>query len=112
MADRSIELLTGFEVNNVASKFVENASGNSQPADVVIWATGAAAPPILSKLGLPTDVRGFLATTPALRTTADLPIFAVGDSGTIESDPAPKAGVYAVRQAPVLWHNLRATFDE
>lgn len=112
LADRSIKLLTEFDVSNVASDSVEDASGNSKPADVVIWATGAAAPPILSKLGLPTDERGFLATKSDLRTTPEHPIFALGDSGTVESDPAPKAGVYTVRQAPVPWHNLRATFDD
>jgi selenide,water dikinase len=33
----------------------------------------------------------------------------VGDCATLEEFPeTPKAGVYAVRQAPVLWHNLLA----
>lgn len=77
-------------------------------ADGVIWVTGAAPPPVLASFGLPTDDRGFLATHATLQTTADHPVFVVGDSGSIVSDPAPKAGVYAVREAPVLWHNLHA----
>jgi len=66
---------------------------------------------VLAKLSLPTDERGFIATESTLKTTAGWPIFAVGDSGTTIADPAPKAGVYAVRQAPVLWNNLRAALS-
>jgi selenide,water dikinase len=111
LVKHSIEVVNDFRVTNVSDSSVEDEVGNREKADVVVWATGAAPPPILSELGLPTDARGFLATTPTLRSKADVPVFAVGDSGTIESDPAPKAGVFAVRQAPVLWHNLQAIFD-
>jgi pyridine nucleotide-disulfide oxidoreductase family protein len=109
LSARSIEVVAGFRVVSVTDAAVENAGGEQLQSDCVIWATAAAAPPILSKLNLPTDERGFLATDRNLRTTAGRPIFAVGDSGTVISDPAPKAGVYAVRQAPILWHNLKAT---
>jgi NADH dehydrogenase FAD-containing subunit len=34
-------------------------------------------------------------------------VFAVGDSGTIAGAPTPKAGVYAVRQGPILWENIQ-----
>ncbi|GAA4457157.1 FAD-dependent oxidoreductase [Novipirellula rosea] len=111
LARRSIGVTTDFRVVEVNQDEVVDPHGNRQPADVVLWATGAAAPPLLGKLNLPTDDRGFLATEQTLRTTADGPIFAVGDSGTILSDPAPKAGVFAVRQAPVLWKNLHATIN-
>jgi hypothetical protein len=57
--------------------------------------------------GLPLDEEGFLLTEATLKTTADAPVFAVGDAGTIRNQPVPKAGVYAVRQGPVLWENLR-----
>jgi NADH dehydrogenase FAD-containing subunit len=40
---------------------------------------------------------------------ADPRIFAVGDCGTLASHPGtPKAGVYAVREGPVLWESLKA----
>ena len=36
-------------------------------------------------------------------------MFAVGDCGTFAQFPAiAKSGVYAVREAPILWHNLLA----
>ena len=81
--------------------------GTEATADVVLWATNARPPKLLSALGLPLDERGFLKTDETLRTTSGQPIFAVGDTGTIHGTILPKAGVYAVRQGPVLWHNLR-----
>jgi selenide,water dikinase len=82
--------------------------GKRYQSDCVVWATGAAPPPVLGTLGLRSDERGFVATSKTLQTLADNRIFAVGDSGTVVASPTPKAGVYAVRQCPILWHNLRA----
>ncbi|MEO8070942.1 MAG: FAD-dependent oxidoreductase [Acidobacteriota bacterium] len=79
-------------------------------ADVVIWATGAAPPAILQTVDLPKDPDGFLLTTNALCSTGDPAVFAVGDTAAIEGRPIPKAGVYAVRQGPVLLDNLRRAF--
>ncbi len=81
------------------------------PADLIIQATTAAAPPLLSKLSLPRDEQGFLLTDHTLRTTAGDPVFAVGDTGSIRGCSVPKAGVYAVRQGPVLWNNLQRCLD-
>jgi selenide,water dikinase len=55
------------------------------------------------------DGRGFLQVTAELRCPAHPEIFAAGDCAALIPFPdLPKAGVYAVRQAPVLEQNLRA----
>jgi selenide,water dikinase len=105
-ARRGVEITTGRRIVRVAEHEVELDNGTIVPADVVIWATGAIAPPLLSQLDLPQDDRGFLETDAALRSTSGAPIFAVGDTGTIVSQSLPKAGVYAVRQGPILWENI------
>jgi selenide,water dikinase len=46
-----------------------------------------------------------------LRSTSDNKVFAVGDTGTIIDEGLPKAGVYAVRQGPILWENLHRALD-
>lgn len=112
LARRGIAVQTNSRVVDVVDQTVLTENGNSLPADCVVWATGATGPPLLSELGLPTDQRGFLQIRSTLQTTADLPIFAVGDSGTMTESPSPKAGVYAVRQAPILWKNLLATLKQ
>ncbi|TWT80024.1 NADH dehydrogenase [Planctomycetes bacterium CA13] len=104
---RNIEVRTSVRAVDISDTSIHTKDQQSIPADVVILATGAVGPAVLSHLGLPTDKRGFLATRRSLQTTkSDLPIFAVGDCGTVINEPSPKAGVYAVRQAPILWGNL------
>jgi NADH dehydrogenase FAD-containing subunit len=79
------------------------------PADLVVWATGAGAPPLFKESGLPVDERGFLLVSAELRSTSLPAIFAAGDCATISTHPQlAKAGVYAVREAPVLWSSLKA----
>lgn len=112
LSDAKINVVTGQRVSKVAAGAVVLETGQQHPADLVIWATGATAPPLLSELNLPTDDRGFLLTDATLRTTAGVPVFAVGDSGTIRSEHLPKAGVYAVRQGPVLWKNLKRLLNK
>ena len=83
----------------------------SLPSDLAIWLTGPRERRSWPDPGLPTDPRGFLWTDDRLRSTADSRVFAVGDCGTMAGhpDPARKSGVYAVREAPILWYNLLAT---
>jgi selenide,water dikinase len=108
---RGVTLRTGRRVVAVGDGLVGLDDGATIAADLVLWATNAAAPPILSAIGLPTDDRGFLLTEPTLQTVADPFIFAVGDTGTIRASPTPKAGVYAVRQGPILRENLGRVLD-
>lgn len=81
--------------------------GGRVRVDLVLWAAGAAPPAALKQYDLPRSDRGFLAIRPTLQTTADVPVFVVGDTADWPGRPLPKAGVYAVRQAGVLWENLR-----
>lgn len=54
---------------------------------------------------------GFVSVGATLQ-ASDPSVFAVGDCAHLTHDPRPKAGVYAVRQAPVLFDNLRALATE
>lgn len=96
----------------------------SLEADLVVWATGAA--PHAFPLGgmgrqsgsesaagpssaLMRDDRGFLAIRETLQAVGHDAVFAVGDCARLVDHPwVPRAGVYAVRQGPVLERNLRA----
>ena len=108
LKSRDIQIVTRNRVTEVGEHELQTEDGNSHAADAVIWATGASAPPLLEALEMRTDDRGFIATGRTLQSLSDPRIFAVGDSGTIVESPSPKAGVYAVRQSPILWHNLQA----
>ncbi len=106
-----VTMVMGRRVTRVEPGHLILSDGQSVETDLTIWATGAAAPPILARLGLPVDERGFLLTRPTLQVVADRPIFVVGDSGTLIESPTPKAGVHAVRQGPILRENLARLLD-
>ncbi|MEM9843932.1 MAG: selenide, water dikinase SelD, partial [Pseudomonadota bacterium] len=97
--------------NSVPEKIEENhiqlAGGTRIEADFVTGAAGAQPYTWLAQTGL-SDETGFIPVDAKLR-SRDPAVFAVGDCAALTHAPRPKAGVYAVRQAPVLFHNLRAT---
>jgi len=107
-----IELELGQTVQRVTNGMVTLAGGRQVEFDLVLWATGAVAAPLLGQLDLETDDRGFLRTHPTLQTVSNEHVFAVGDTGTIDGSNTPKAGVYAVRQGPVLWDNIHRFIAE
>jgi selenide,water dikinase len=109
LAENTVTVLCGTPVSRVDPEGVRLEDGTGLPARVVVWATGAAAPSFLRGSGLPVDRRGFLLVDDRLRSIGDTRIFAAGDAATPERFPAtPKAGVYAVREGPVLNRNLLA----
>ena len=103
---RDISIITGKRVAGVRHGQVTLDDGDTMACDLAIWATSARAPELLSTLGLDTDENGFLHSHRDLRVYGGHPIFAVGDAGTIKDSPTLKAGVFAVRQGPILWRNI------
>ncbi|MGE3958160.1 MAG: FAD-dependent oxidoreductase [Vicinamibacterales bacterium] len=118
LARRAIALLDQAGVHRVSGRVIavqdgrlKMDTGDTAAADLVIWATGASPTPVGRLLGLPTDRAGFIATTETLQSLGSPHVFAVGDAGTIVGRDVPRAGVYAVRQGPVLLDNLRRALD-
>jgi len=81
-------------------------------ADLVIWATGAAPVAFPSHTGLSrlaTDEAGFIEVRDTLQAVGFDDVFAAGDCARlVDHRWIPRAGVYAVRQGPILEQNLRA----
>src|SRR5262245_33917115 len=114
-ARRGISLHLGRRVTEIQRDTIPTVvfdDGMALPADIVIWATAAAPPPVLVNFRLPKTNDGFLAVRPTLQTVADFPVFGVGDTASIIGHRLPKAGVYAVREGPVLWENLQRIFSD
>lgn len=109
LKQKGIEFLGGVEVSSVDAAGAHLSDGRLLEADLVVWATGARGPGLFKTSTLPTDDRGFLRVGDDLRNLQHPEIFAAGDCASLVSHPnLPKAGVYAVRQGPVLAANLRA----
>lgn len=107
LAAQGIAFAGGVEARRVDSAGVYLTDGRQLPADIVVWSTGAAAPPLFAAAKLPVDEKGFLEVDTALRCVARSDLLAAGDGMTLKGHRLPKAGVFAVRQGPVLAANLR-----
>jgi selenide,water dikinase len=104
---RRIGIRAGTVATRVAPDRVHVGDSDPQPYDVLLWATGPRAPELFRTSGLGTDDGGYLRVEPTLRSSGRDTIFAVGDCAAIRGFPwVPRAGVYAVREGPVLAGNL------
>lgn len=86
------------------------ASGRRLGARHLVLATGLVAHPLVAGLGLPVDPDGRLIVDVTLRAPGDRRVFAVGDCAVIDGDWRPAVGVFGVRAALALAHNLAAAY--
>ncbi|WP_425074433.1 selenide, water dikinase SelD [Sagittula sp. S175] len=93
------------DVVSITAEGVQTANGLIR-ADFTCGAAGARPQDWLTGTGLALH-NGFIEVSQTLETSTP-GIFAVGDCAHMVAEPRPKAGVYAVRQAPILFDNLRA----
>lgn len=101
-----IRVITGVEPRAITANTVALSNGESLPSDFTLAVAGAKPQAWLATTGLVLE-QGFISVSPSLQ-TSDPAIFAAGDCAYMGFAPRPKAGVFAVRAAPVLAANLRA----
>ncbi len=110
LARYGIRLEVSAQVRRVEPDFLTLADGQQIRADFCVGAAGAMAHPWLCNVPLKhTD--GFVHVDQHLNAIGHDSLFAVGDCAHLCHAPRPKAGVFAVRAAPVLAHNLRAALS-
>ncbi|SMY07004.1 selenide, water dikinase SelD [Flavimaricola marinus] len=109
MRDLGVEVIEEAQVERVEADHVALSDGRTLPSRFTVGAAGAQPHDWLAKTGL--DLHdGFITVGETLQ-SSDPSVFATGDCAHLSHDPRPKAGVYAVRQAPVLHDNLVATLS-
>lgn len=105
-----VECHPNFPVAAVTGAGVTSDDGHTVPLDQTFLCTPAQAPGWPEQAGLETANGGFIAVNEYLQSTSHPCVFAAGDVAEMTGSPRPKAGVYAVRQAPFLHHNLGRYF--
>lgn len=110
LKSHNIQLHSGFPVGEVTVSGVTNNTGEQIVLDTSIWCTGAVGAPWLADSTLATTDKNFIEIGSTLQSTSHKHVFAVGDIAANIDDSRPKAGVFAVRQAPYLEDNLRRLF--
>ncbi len=107
LARAGVALVENERVEEITAAGLTLASGRRLPCGVPVLCTEGAAPPWLAASGLACDELGFALVRPTLQLVDHDNVFAAGDCASLLGRPLPKAGVFAVRQAPVLADNLR-----
>ena len=107
MASLEVNLITNGKIEKITKTHVILKGGMLIPTAFCVGAAGAVPHPWIIQTTLP-QKDGFIKVDQDLRVQGHSNLFAVGDCAHMPFAPRPKAGVFAVRGAPILYHNLRA----
>lgn len=107
LARRGIEVVLNAMVVRINKGKVTLTDDTTLETDAIIYATGASLADWPFHCGLQRSEDGFIEVRPSLQTSSHDFVFAAGDAATIQGQPRPKSGVYAVRQGKILAKNLR-----
>lgn len=110
LAQRQIRTITA-RATGYQDGTITTDCGRRVHSGYLLWTAGVQPPAWLDNTHLQRSPRGFISVSPTLQTTAAAHIFATGDIADHAADTDfayPKSGAIAVRQAPVLAHNLIA----
>ena len=106
-----VQVLTGVCVARIDPEAVHLDDGRAVASQFTVATAGARAHGWLAACDLPLTEDGFVRVRPDLRVQGHDSLFAVGDCAHLAPADRPKAGVFAVRAAPVLRDNLRAVLS-
>lgn len=106
-AQLGIAIRPNAQVTRIAEDFVYFDDGNKIRSSLCIAAATPQPHHWLGQTGL-ANAAGFIEVKETLQSCQDPHIYAAGDCAELIFSPRPKAGVFAVREAPILYHNLRA----
>ncbi|WP_417257650.1 selenide, water dikinase SelD [Celeribacter sp.] len=108
--DAGVTLLPNTAVGKIEADSLTLTDGSTIQSHFTLGAAGARPYDWLEETDL-TIVQGYVRVGPTLQ-SSDPTIFAVGDCAHLAHAPRPKAGVFAVREASVLFDNLRILLSE
>jgi len=108
---RGITILENCNIREIKAGRVREATGDVHDLDIIFVAVGIRPSKVFRKSGIPTGPDGGMLVNRYLQSTEYSNIFGGGDCIYFEDGPLDKVGVYAVRQNPILYHNIMAALD-
>ena len=111
LTSRHIEVIEGARVATVKDHAVDLSNGDVLENNYVFMAVGVKPSPLFIDSGLPAGQDGGMLVNKFLQSVAHPELFGGGDCVSFEPKPLAKVGVYAVRQNPILLHNLLSTLN-
>ncbi len=112
LKNEGMESILGLSVEELKKDRALLNNGTVVPFSFIFWATGPKASEIIKSSGIETDGRGYVLVNKYLQSINDPRIFGAGDCiGFNKEQYIRKAGVYAVREADYLYHNMKASMN-
>lgn len=111
LEERGIRIVEGTRARSVAQNTVSLENGTVIPADLAFIASGVKPNPLFVNSPVPTGEDGGLLVNHHLQSPEYPEIFGGGDCIALAGEKLARVGVYAVRQNPVLYHNLLAALE-
>jgi len=108
---RGIVLKEDAAVDRNTGEVFHMVNGEEVPFDVAFVATGTKPSALFAESGIPTGPDGGLSVNGYLQSVKYPGIFGGGDCIRFEPRPLDRVGVFAVRQNPILLHNLEAALS-
>jgi NADH dehydrogenase FAD-containing subunit len=111
LTGRGVEIIEGSHVKTIEKGQVTLGDGKRFGMDLAFIAIGIQPSSLFRESGIPVGPDGGLLVNSYLQSVAHPDIFGGGDCISLEERPLAKVGVYAVRENPVLYHNLLAALE-
>jgi NADH dehydrogenase FAD-containing subunit len=111
LVGREIEVLEGTSVSSFDQGLAHLEDGRQYPYELALLAWGIRPPDLFRRSGLPTGEDGGLLVNEYLQSVGHTEIFGGGDCISFQGHPLDRVGVHAVRQNPILYHNLHAALE-
>lgn len=110
MIAQGVDLKSNLTVREITKGACHLSDGSVLAADMIVGAAGAIPHYWVSRIAVP-QTSGYINVEETLLVQGFSDLFAVGDCAHMMAHPRPKAGVFAVRAAPVLYENLKAALS-
>jgi NADH dehydrogenase FAD-containing subunit len=111
LGGRGVQVIEGARLSTIQEGAVVLSDGTILESDIIFMATGVKPSSLFEDSGLPTGSDGGLLVNQYLQSVSFPEVFGGGDCISFEPQPLAKVGVYAVRQNPILLHNLLSTLN-
>ena len=111
LSSRGVTVIEGKHGKEMTGEEIRLNDGSSHPFDFAFIALGVQPSSIFGDSGIPAGPDGGLLVNPYLQSVAQPEMFGGGDCINLAERPLAKVGVYAVRQNPILLHNLLAALE-
>jgi NADH dehydrogenase FAD-containing subunit len=111
LVERGLNVLEGSYAKGIENGMVTLSDGRKVFFDLALVAIGTRPSSLFRDSGLPTSADGGLLVNSRLQSVRYADIFGGGDCVSFEGRSLPRVGVYAVRENPVLYHNLSKALE-